>query len=207
MENLVLYLTLIITFLIREFNAETLEILSSTPPTDPFKNDNSNVEKKEVDVPENSLQNSLATQNTQHPVQGYMPQPVYPIYTGGYFYPGINPNSVMETNQQVQNSGTYLSSVLPVAQAALQAGLKLFAKVGLFAIAGAALLVIGGIFTTIVCSLTPICTITFNGYDFKALNKDTVRSLMTPEKIASAAALVQDAIGKYQRLQRAVGQH
>lgn len=29
---------------------------------------------------------------------------------------------------------------------------------------------------------------------------------MTPEKIASAAALVQDAIGKYQRLQRAVGQ-
>lgn len=29
---------------------------------------------------------------------------------------------------------------------------------------------------------------------------------MTPEKIASAAALVQDAIGKYQKLQKTVGQ-
>ncbi|CAG9765527.1 unnamed protein product [Ceutorhynchus assimilis] len=40
----------------------------------------------------------------------------------------------------------------------------------------------------------------------QALDKETMRSLMTPEKIASAAALVQDAIGKYQRLQREVGQ-
>ncbi|KAF7278919.1 hypothetical protein GWI33_007865 [Rhynchophorus ferrugineus] len=191
-------------------------------------------------------------QTNQVPVQGYMPQPVYPIYPGGYFYPGVNPNAMAEANNQVQST-TYLSSVMPIAQmgfelirkifmyflvryfvlkllkvfdlilairdviigdetssfltkAALQAALKLFAKVGLFAIGGAALLMIGGIFTTIICNLTPICTITFYGYDFKSLNKESVRSLMTPEKIASAAALVQDAIGKYQRLQRAVGQ-
>lgn len=90
---------------------------------------------------------------------------------------------------------------------------------------GAGLLVVGGIFTFLLCYLTPVCTLSFRGLDFqqvsvllldqmmsiyfflfKTLTKDTMRSLMTPEKIASAAALVQDAIGKYQKLQKTVGQ-
>ncbi|XP_066248712.1 uncharacterized protein [Euwallacea similis] len=92
-------------------------------------------------------------------------------------------------------------------KAALHAALQLFTKLGLYLVSGAGLLVLGGIFTTLLCYFTPICTITFNGFDFhQALSKDTMRSLMTPEKIATAAALVQDAIGKYQRLQRAVNQ-
>ncbi|XP_050296408.1 uncharacterized protein LOC126736203 isoform X1 [Anthonomus grandis grandis] len=94
-----------------------------------------------------------------------------------------------------------------IAKAALQAGMKLFAKLGIYAIAGAGLLAIGGIFTYMFCYLTQSCNIAFYGVNIqKALDKETVRSLMTPEKIASAAALVQDAIGKYQRLQKAVGQ-
>ncbi|XP_076266880.1 uncharacterized protein LOC143200299 isoform X2 [Rhynchophorus ferrugineus] len=201
-KNVFFLLTLFL--LIKTNHAETIEV-SSTPQSD------IPIQKPEVENPstsntvENALQTTMIGQTNQVPVQGYMPQPVYPIYPGGYFYPGVNPNAMAEANNQVQST-TYLSSVMPIAQAALQAALKLFAKVGLFAIGGAALLMIGGIFTTIICNLTPICTITFYGYDFKSLNKESVRSLMTPEKIASAAALVQDAIGKYQRLQRAVGQ-
>ncbi|XP_066150644.1 uncharacterized protein [Euwallacea fornicatus] len=92
-------------------------------------------------------------------------------------------------------------------KAALSAALQLFTKLGLYLVSGAGLLVLGGIFTTLLCYFTPVCTITFNGFDFQqALSKDTMRSLVTSEKIATAAALVQDAIGKYQRLQRAVNQ-
>lgn len=81
-------------------------------------------------------------------------------------------------------------------------GLRAFAKVGLFIIAGASLLVVGGIFTAAVCSLTPICTLTFNG--FGGINREAVESMMTPDGIQAAASLVQDAIGKYERMQRAV---
>lgn len=72
----------------------------------------------------------------------------------------------------------------------------------MFLVGGVALLVIGGIFTTAVCSWTQLCTITFSG--FGKLNKDTVRELVTPERVATAAAFVEDAVQKYQRLQRAI---
>ncbi|KAF2885477.1 hypothetical protein ILUMI_20705 [Ignelater luminosus] len=85
---------------------------------------------------------------------------------------------------------------------ALFAVLKVLAKVGMFLVGGVALLVIGGIFTTAVCSWTQLCTITFSG--FGKLNKDTVRELVTPERVANAAAFVEDAVQKYQRLQRAI---
>lgn len=87
-------------------------------------------------------------------------------------------------------------------QVVLQTALKILAKVGLFFTSGLALLILGGILTTAFCSLTPLCTVTFNG--FNAINKDTMRSYMTPDKIAATAAFVQDAVGKYERLQRAV---
>ncbi|VEN42295.1 unnamed protein product [Callosobruchus maculatus] len=64
-----------------------------------------------------------------------------------------------------------------------------------------ALLLVGGIFTTAVCSMTPICEITFPG--LTGINQAAARAMMSPEKIASAAAMVQDAIGKYQKLQKA----
>lgn len=86
-------------------------------------------------------------------------------------------------------------------QVALQFSLKVLAKFGLFLLGGAALLLVGGIFTTIMCNLTPICVINFPGVS--QVSKESVRALMTPDKISAAAAMVQDAIGKYQRLQRA----
>lgn len=68
-------------------------------------------------------------------------------------------------------------------------------------IGGAALLFIGGILLTTICSYTSLCKITFASAG--NIDKETMmRSFMTPEKLATAAALVQDAMGKYQRLQK-----
>lgn len=83
--------------------------------------------------------------------------------------------------------------------------LKVLAKIGLFLTSGLALLIIGGILTTAFCSLTPICTVTFNG--FNGINKDAMRSYMTPDRIAATAAFVQDAVGKYERLTRAINKN
>ncbi|KAL1506337.1 hypothetical protein ABEB36_005721 [Hypothenemus hampei] len=199
-------LTFLLTSVPLNLFAENIEIDTFTP----------------VETSANSTGNHSAIENYLSPStnvkknepraqsQAYIEQPLYPVYpaynSGGYFYPGVSSNAISPVQSQVQ-SWSYFSSVLPMAQAALEAGLKIFTKLGLFVVGGAGLLVIGGIFTTLICYLTPICTISFNGWDFqKTLTKDTMRSLMTPEKIASAAALVQDAIGKYQRLQRAVNQ-
>lgn len=84
----------------------------------------------------------------------------------------------------------------------LKYALKILAKVGLFVTSGLVLLIIGGILTTAFCSITPFCTVTFNG--FNAINRETMRTYMSPERIAATAAFVQDAVGKYERLQRAV---
>lgn len=80
--------------------------------------------------------------------------------------------------------------------------LKALAKVGFFVTSAAALLVLGGILTTIFCSLTSICTVTYEGLG--GINKETVRSYMTPDRITAAASFVQTAIDKYQRLQKTV---
>lgn len=80
--------------------------------------------------------------------------------------------------------------------------MRFLARIGLFLLGGIALLLVGGIFTTAVCSLTPLCTIHFAG--FGQISKDTMRTLVNPDRIANAAAFVEDAVHKYNRLQRAV---
>lgn len=79
--------------------------------------------------------------------------------------------------------------------------LRIAGKVGLFLLGGAVLLVIGGAFTAAVCSVTPICTLTFMGY---GLTNEQVRSMMTPDRISVASELVNEAIEKYQKLQGVV---
>lgn len=87
-------------------------------------------------------------------------------------------------------------------QGALAMTMRFLARVGLFLLGGIALLVVGGLFTTAVCSLTPLCTIHFAG--FGQISKDTMRTLVNPDRIANAAAFVEDAVHKYNRLQRAI---
>lgn len=80
--------------------------------------------------------------------------------------------------------------------------LKAVTKLGFMVFAGVGILLVGVLFTTAVCSLTPFCTITFlNGY---GVTQDTVRSLLTPDKITATAEFVQQALDKYQKIQNAV---
>ncbi|XP_023024007.1 uncharacterized protein [Leptinotarsa decemlineata] len=148
------------------------------------------------------LQQPLYKTPEQPPIP-YIPHQTYPYYDGYRGYEGYYEKSLAKHPIYLEQPSGYMSSVIPATQSALQFILKALAKFGLFLIGGAALLLVGGIFTTALCYLTPICVISFSG--FSGLDKESVRSLMTPDKISAAAAMVQDAIGKYQRLQRAVG--
>ncbi|XP_066248713.1 uncharacterized protein [Euwallacea similis] len=213
MSHILFFITACMALCISKISSETIEISTLAPSTVSTVNSRSvksqNWEGNVLaDLVENFLPESTNLRKIEEP-QGYVSQKLVPVYPApnNYFYPGVNPNDVAVTSGTELQGTNYFSSILPAAQAALHAALQLFTKLGLYLVSGAGLLVLGGIFTTLLCYFTPICTITFNGFDFhQALSKDTMRSLMTPEKIATAAALVQDAIGKYQRLQRAVNQ-
>lgn len=87
-------------------------------------------------------------------------------------------------------------------QSPLDVIIWLFTRVGAVVLGSTAIFILGGLFNLFVCSMTSFCT-----YDFKGLSnldQESVRALITPEKISTAAALVQDAIGKYNRLQREI---
>lgn len=79
--------------------------------------------------------------------------------------------------------------------------IKILGKIGLVVSAGAAVLVIGGALTALLCSLTPYCTLTFMGY---GLSKEEVRSFMTPDNINMVGNLLGQAIDKYNTLQKTV---
>ncbi|KAF5293221.1 hypothetical protein FQA39_LY13689 [Lamprigera yunnana] len=155
-------------------------------------------------VPTTAPTDAQPVYHHQDPIQSYIPHETYP-YSDGY-----GPNTAYEGYLIPANVVPYLSGeiknpVISQTQSALYVMLRVLAKVGLFLLGGVALLVVGGVFTTAVCSLTPFCAITFNG--FKDINKETVRSLVTPERVASAAAFVENAVNKYQRLQRAIDEN
>ncbi|KAG5868605.1 hypothetical protein JTB14_037007 [Gonioctena quinquepunctata] len=138
----------------------------------------------------------------QSPIS-YIPPSTFSFFDGYGGYEGYYGQAPAKQPVYQEQPAGYLSSLIPATQNAIRFSLRALAKFGMFLIGGAALLLVGGIFTTALCSITPICIITFPG--FSGLDKESMRSLMTPDKISAAAAMVQDAIGKYQRLQRAVG--
>ncbi|XP_066150645.1 uncharacterized protein [Euwallacea fornicatus] len=213
MNHMFFFMMACVALCISKISSETIEISTLVPSMTSTVNPKS-VKSQNwkgnvlADFVENFLPESTNLRKIDES-QDYSSQKLVPVYPppNSYFYPGVNPNDAAVTSGTELQDANYFSSILPAAQAALSAALQLFTKLGLYLVSGAGLLVLGGIFTTLLCYFTPVCTITFNGFDFQqALSKDTMRSLVTSEKIATAAALVQDAIGKYQRLQRAVNQ-
>ncbi|KAJ8974098.1 hypothetical protein NQ317_018944, partial [Molorchus minor] len=131
--------------------------------------------------------NEATTTTTTAPQPIYKPPeqpqtyvPLYPysdsygnsLYDALFYQPSVpyKPPQAVETN--------YVSAVVPAAQGALQFILHGLAKFGLFLIGGVALLVVGGIFTTAVCALTPICDISFP--IFGGIDKESMRSTDDP---------------------------
>ncbi|XP_071055477.1 uncharacterized protein [Onthophagus taurus] len=87
-------------------------------------------------------------------------------------------------------------------QTGLAMFLKTFTRISLYVVGTAAAILIGALFTSLLCTYTPFCTLTFNG--FRKINPETVRSLVNVDNISAAASFVQDAVDKYQRLQRGI---
>ncbi|KAH1028280.1 hypothetical protein HUJ05_001652 [Dendroctonus ponderosae] len=85
----------------------------------------------------------------------------------------------------------------------LKAGIQIIGNISYFLIKGAGVLTIGGIITTVICYFTSICTVKYNGLKSqKDTDNGAIRAFMRPDKLASLAALVQEAISKYQTLQK-----
>lgn len=76
---------------------------------------------------------------------------------------------------------------------------RAIAKIGMVILGGVALVLVGGLITTGVCAYTPLCTLQYNGW---GINRETMRSLMTPDNLNTASAFVQDALEKYQKMQK-----
>lgn len=70
----------------------------------------------------------------------------------------------------------------------------------------AGVVAIGGVLTTAVCVLTPLCTLTFAGLA-RANNGiigQSVRSYLTPEKLDAATSFMKEAFEKYSKLNKKV---
>ncbi|GLV41226.1 Glutathione S transferase D2 [Carabus blaptoides fortunei] len=73
-----------------------------------------------------------------------------------------------------------MSSVMPTFKQVLGVLLKALTKLGFMVFAGMGILIVGVLFTTAVCSLTPFCTITFlNGY---GVTQDAVSDIQVSRK-------------------------
>lgn len=125
MEKVLVMTIIMSSFIPKMLCAENLESSTAAPLAQATFNPN----EKSKDLENNSflkaVGNYLSDDKTskenepKNQVQGYISQPMYPIYpsynAGGYFYPGVNPNAVAQTNNDVQSTN-YFSAVLPVAQ-------------------------------------------------------------------------------------------
>lgn len=68
---------------------------------------------------------------------------------------------------------------------------------------------LGGLITTGICSLTPLCTITFGGLPLSAgmrkslgIDSNSTDTLSTTQRVRRAAQLFDSALQKYEELER-----
>ncbi|XP_020710606.1 uncharacterized protein LOC105690442 [Athalia rosae] len=144
-----------------------------------------------------SPQSSVAPPQFYYPTYPEYKDPGYSVQSGyeGYLVPSATP-----VPQSTWNSGLW-SMISPVSSFALGYG----ARAGIYLLNLLLLLFLGGIFTTSVCTFTPLCTITILGLG-KSQVKESVtelaRTYMTPERISAATSLVKRAIDKYAAMQK-----
>lgn len=128
MERLLLALSIML-LLTPTIKSEVIEV--TTPAQQQTITFNPNKERS-TDLENTKLTNSVESflpdgsnaraVNAQSELQGYVGQPMYPVYPvynsgGGYFYPGVNPNAVAPATSEATN---YFASVLPAAQVNMQ---------------------------------------------------------------------------------------
>ncbi|XP_023718995.1 uncharacterized protein LOC111870722 isoform X2 [Cryptotermes secundus] len=77
--------------------------------------------------------------------------------------------------------------------------IKLLGRLGIWMFPPVSLLLLGGALTVAVCVFTPVCTLSFLGFGF---SKESVRSFINPDRLASISKFVTDAVHKYRKMQK-----
>lgn len=85
---------------------------------------------------------------------------------------------------------------------------SIFMRSGGFLLQSIGVILFGGAVTTAICSMTPLCTISFAALPLLGLRDGATKAVtdalskeVTTDRVARAAAFVQNAIAKYQQLQ------
>ncbi|XP_055848003.1 uncharacterized protein LOC129913398 [Episyrphus balteatus] len=148
-----------------------------------------------------------------HPYPGYPPHPP-PGYPSPYVVQTGYEGYLLPSAPQVQSiqsvSAVPLSDSLSFLQGIMPASMVTWIVRSMAIVMGTVTMVImGGALTTALCSLTPLCSISFKSLKFLNWN-ETARNVgmivgneMTPERVRRAANFVHTAIRKYSELQKA----
>ncbi|KAK2576907.1 hypothetical protein KPH14_005529 [Odynerus spinipes] len=155
----------------------------------------------------NQLQTYPSSQGNQLPSMQYQ-YPSYPEYSdSGYgLRSGLEgylvPITTSSHDKHEWSSGL-VTSLIPFASNVMTYG----AQVGTYLLHFLLALVVGGVVTTLVCTFTPVCSISFLGlslskYGVKEQVADLARTYITPESVNAATVLVTKAIDKYNAMQR-----
>lgn len=145
---------------------------------------------------------------------GQSGDPSFAVQTGyeGYLVPSLTPYGAAPSHGNAFSSFAkmapvgfgFLKSLFPVAGKVF---LAVIAKLAIVAMSTLGVIFAGGLVTSILCTFTPVCKLSFAGIPFLKL-KDTAKQLtstleseLTQERVKRAAELVRLALQKYNELQ------
>lgn len=125
----------------------------------------------------------------------------YAIQTGyeGYLVPSVLPQQ--NTDSWITEIGT---SLFPSSDEILLYGIR----AGIYLLHFVFAIILGGAFTTMICTFTPVCTIDFIGFGLVNNHKvkeqitDLSRSYLTDETVNAATILITKALDNYATMQR-----
>ncbi|KAG7201537.1 hypothetical protein KM043_004288 [Ampulex compressa] len=129
--------------------------------------------------------------------------PTYPEYaSNGYVQPSYEGYLIPADLSQKGHdwSSDFAASLFPFSSKLLAYG----THAGTFLLHLLLVIILGGAFTTMVCTFTPICSISFLGVRNQVHEQvaDLARTYITPESVNAATLLVTKAVDKYAAMQR-----
>ncbi|XP_015597667.1 uncharacterized protein LOC107268918 [Cephus cinctus] len=159
-------------------------------------------QKREVAVTSaTSGGNQLQSSQYYYPTYPEYTEPGYAVQSGyeGYLVPAVP----TKDSQSSRWTSVIMSNLIPISRFALSYG----TRAGYYILNLLLLLLVGGAFTTSICTFTPFCTITFLGLglsknEVREQVKELARNYITPERVSLATSMVKRAIDKYAALQR-----
>ncbi|XP_043469061.1 uncharacterized protein LOC122502837 [Leptopilina heterotoma] len=132
--------------------------------------------------------------------------PTYPEYSEYRYAPSGYNGAVIKlpipTEQPISSWTTALAKLIPISSFALLYS----AKAGILLSSVLLILILGLVFTTTICTFTPLCTISFPALaltrnQIKEQVAELAKNYITPESLNAATILVQEAVEKYTRIQ------